>query len=291
MEWTYYWEHLGIKRAAIQSYRLRAAEREVGLALRCSQRNLRLENPPHTFETRDCMANYLLALKDRQEVAKDTTAFWFNTLGSGYTFRAGQNADFILIDPPKTDGEGNARTFSFSTSPNNRASLMVAMRMRKRAFKESLQTVPLGTRLKVTSPIGSFTLHKDSPRPAVFLAGGIGITPICSVIGWATEEKLSHRLYLFYSNRTPKEAAFLNRLESWVRCETRRWCCSDLPISSRAASLRWERRTSCSRQVGDEAALIETVLTVAPPKTSVCHCLAAVASTVASIRSNCARER
>ncbi len=82
------------------------------------------------------MPEFLLALKDRQEVAKGTMAFWFDTLDTGYTFRAGQNADFILIDPPKTDGDGNARTFSFATSPNNRASLMVAMRMRKSAFKK-----------------------------------------------------------------------------------------------------------------------------------------------------------
>jgi ferredoxin-NADP reductase len=93
---------------------------------------------------------------------------------------------------------------------------MVAMRMRKSAFKESLQSIPLGTPLKVTSPRGSFTLHKDSSKPAVFLAGGIGITPICSMIGWATEETLPHRLYLFYSNRTPEETALLNTLESWA---------------------------------------------------------------------------
>jgi ferredoxin-NADP reductase len=143
-------------------------------------------------------------------------AFWFNTLGTGYTFKAGQNADFLLIDAPKTDGDGNARTFSFATSPNDPAYLMIAMRMRKSAFKENLQTIPLGTQFKVTPPMGSFTLHKDSSKPAVFLAGGIGITPILSRIGWATEEKLPHRLSLFYSNRTPEETAFLNRLKHWA---------------------------------------------------------------------------
>jgi ferredoxin-NADP reductase len=163
------------------------------------------------------MAEYLLGLNDRQEVAKDTMAFWFETLGTGYTFKAGQSADFILIDPPETDGEGNARSFSFATSPNNRTSFMVAMRMRATAFKKTLQAIPLGTAVKVSSPMGSFTLHKDSSRPAVFLAGGIGITPVRSIIGWATEEQLPHRLYLFYSNRTPGEATFLDRLESWSK--------------------------------------------------------------------------
>jgi len=92
------------------------------------------------------MARYLLALKDRQEVAKDTMAFWFNTVGSGYTFRAGQNAAFILVDPPETDGEGNARTLSLATSPNNQGSFMVATRMRDTAFKRALRAIPIGTR-------------------------------------------------------------------------------------------------------------------------------------------------
>lgn len=162
------------------------------------------------------MPEFLLALKDRQEVAKDTMAFWFDTLGTGYTFRAGQNADFILVDPPETDGDGNARTFSFASSPNSKDSLVVAMRMRKTAFKNSLRAIPLGTRIKVSNPMGSFTLHKDSSKPAVFVAGGIGITPIHSIIGWATEEKLAHKLYLFYSNRTREETTFLHRLESWA---------------------------------------------------------------------------
>ena len=96
------------------------------------------------------MPEFLLALKDRQEVAKDTMAFWFDTLGTGYTFRAGQNADFILIDPPETDGDGNARTFSFASSPNVKDSLVVAMWMRKTAFKNSLRAIPLGVAIPNT---------------------------------------------------------------------------------------------------------------------------------------------
>ena len=163
------------------------------------------------------MASYLLALKDRREVAKGTLAFRFDTLGSGYTFKAGQNARFILVDPPQTDDEGNGRTLSFATSPNDRGSLMVATRMRDTAFKRALRVIPIGTRVKVSAPMGSFTLHGDSSRPAVFLAGGIGITPISSIIGWATEERLRHNLYLFYSNRTPEEAAFVDLFETWTR--------------------------------------------------------------------------
>jgi ferredoxin-NADP reductase len=48
----------------------------------------------------------------------------------------------------------------------------------------------------------------------VFLAGGIGIAPIRSIIHQATEERLPHKLYLFYSNREADDAAFLEEFES-----------------------------------------------------------------------------
>jgi hypothetical protein len=59
------------------------------------------------------MPEYQLPLKYRQRVAKETMAFWFDTLGTGYTFKAGQNADFLLIDPPKSDGEGKRANVLF----------------------------------------------------------------------------------------------------------------------------------------------------------------------------------
>jgi len=163
------------------------------------------------------MSEYLLVLKDWEEVAKETKAFRFDTIGTGYTFRPGQNANFSLVNPPESDCQGNVRTLSFATLPNDQTSFMLAMRMRNTAFKKSLQLIPLGAPVKVSRPMGSFTLHKDSSRPAVFLAGGIGITPMLSMIGWATEEKLAHEMYLFYSNRTPQEAPFLDRLESCAK--------------------------------------------------------------------------
>ena len=65
---------------------------------------------------------------------------------------------------------------------------MVAMRMRNSAFKNSLKMIPLGAKLRVSPPIGSFTLHRYSSKPAVFLVGGIGITPVLSILAHATEQ-------------------------------------------------------------------------------------------------------
>ncbi len=148
-------------------------------------------------------------------MAEGTTAFWFDTSGSDFAFEAGQNADFTLVDPPKTDAEGNTRTFSFASSPTHRDSFMIATRMRPTAFKDSLRALPIGTAVRVAGPNGNMVLHEDAGRPAVLLAGGIGITPFRAMLEWATEKKDPHRITLLYSNRTPAAAAFLRDLEEW----------------------------------------------------------------------------
>src|SRR4029077_17744240 len=74
-----------------------------------------------------------------------------------------------------------------------------------------------GAKFKVSRPRGSFTLHKDVTRPAVFLAGGIGITPVRSILQSATQERLPHKLYLFYSNREADDAAFIEELQGLAK--------------------------------------------------------------------------
>ncbi len=158
---------------------------------------------------------FMAKLKSRQEVAEQTMAFRFEKPAS-WTFKAGQFIDMTLIDPPEADTEGNTRGFSIASSPHEDF-LMVTTRMRDTAFKRALRTLPLDTQIKVEGPFGNLTLHNNVARPAVLLAGGIGITPFRSIVFWAAKEKLKHRIFLFYSNRRPEDAAFLDELQSLER--------------------------------------------------------------------------
>jgi ferredoxin-NADP reductase len=85
--------------------------------------------------------------------------------------------------------------------------------MRDTAFKRVLGSMPLSTDVQVEGPMGSFTLHHNVSKPAVFLAGGIGITPFRSIVRNAAAESLPHQLWLFYSNSRPEDAAFLDDLQ------------------------------------------------------------------------------
>jgi ferredoxin-NADP reductase len=161
------------------------------------------------------IVGYGSKLLSRVEVAEGTMAFHFEK-PSQFDFKPGQSADVTLFNPPETDSEGNTRTFSIASSPFE-DQLMFATRMRDTAFKRSLKKVALGTDVKIDAAMGSFTLHKNSAKPAVFLAGGIGITPFISVVRQADHERLPHKLYLFYSNRRPEDAPFLETLQALER--------------------------------------------------------------------------
>lgn len=149
-------------------------------------------------------------LTKREEIAEGTMAFHF-AKPADFQFRAGQAIDITLLNPPETDAEGNTRAFSIASAPFD-GDLMIATRMRDTAFKRVLRSATLPLEVKIEGPSGSFVLHRKAEKPAVFLAGGIGITPFVSIIRAATHDRAPHQLYLFYGNRRPEDAAFLDRL-------------------------------------------------------------------------------
>jgi ferredoxin-NADP reductase len=155
---------------------------------------------------------YASRLLNRVEVAEGTIAFHFEK-PTGFDFKPGQSADLTLPNPPETDAEGNVRTFSIASAPFE-DQLMFATRARDTAFKRSLKKMPLGTVVKIDSATGSFTLHENSAKPAVFLAGGIGVTPFSSIVRQADHDRAPHKLYLFYSNRRPEDAPFVEVLQN-----------------------------------------------------------------------------
>lgn len=153
---------------------------------------------------------FLVSLIQKKEIAKGTMAFTFER-PAGVEFKAGQHAEWTLINPPETDAEGNSRMFSLVDSPSE-DTLEIATRMRDTAFKRVLGKMAIGEKIQLANPHGSFTLHNDVSKAAVFLIGGIGITPVLSIIKDVTERNLPYKLFLFYSNHSPKDAAFVPEL-------------------------------------------------------------------------------
>lgn len=128
-----------------------------------------------------------------------------------FCFRAGQALDLIL---PGADGPADTslrHAFSIVSAPHE-PDVLLATRMRDSRFKQVLASSQPGASVKLDGPFGSLALAADSPRPAVLIAGGIGITPFVSMLRHRAHLGSSRPVSLLYANRQPEDAAILDEL-------------------------------------------------------------------------------
>jgi ferredoxin-NADP reductase len=156
------------------------------------------------------MRGYQSTLLGRTEVAEGTMAFQFEK-PHDFVFKAGQYIDLTLSAAQRGSSNGLTHTLSIASSPFDE-DLLVTTRIRNTAFKQALSILPISSGVTIDGPMGSFSLHNNTARPAVFLAGGIGIAPFLSILSYATGERLRHPIVLFYANRYLEDAAFMNPL-------------------------------------------------------------------------------
>jgi ferredoxin-NADP reductase len=156
------------------------------------------------------MSFYESTLSGRTEVAEGTVAFQFEK-PTGFVFKAGQNIDLTISGDRHASSQRLTHTFSIASSPCEE-DIVITTRMRNTVFKQTLSNLPIGGRVQIEGPMGSFILHNNLAKPAIFLAGGIGIAPFLSMLTYATGEELRHYIVLFYANRCLRDAAFLDNL-------------------------------------------------------------------------------
>ena len=130
----------------------------------------------------------------------------------GYT--AGQFA-FFDIGQVYNDPKGPIRHFTISSSPTENF-IMFTTRIRDSPYKKRLATLENGAKVKLRGPEGQFVLHKDYSKSAVFLSGGIGVTPFRSMIKYATDMQLPAKIIMFDSNRDRNNILFKKEFDEWA---------------------------------------------------------------------------
>ncbi len=125
----------------------------------------------------------------------------------GYEFEPGQ---WFRLTLEADDGE-QTRTFSHASAPGD-PGLDMATRLSGSPFKQALRRLEAGDRVTIAGPGGRLGLPRP-PARVVFLTGGVGITPVRSVLldsalrGAAYEDAL-----VVYGNREPACAPYLAEL-------------------------------------------------------------------------------
>lgn len=149
---------------------------------------------------------------EKREVAKGTLLVLFD-VDRYPEYRPGSYFWVELPDRGHHDEKGLRRHISLVTSPTERPRVGLATRLRDSAFKRTLAELEVGDEVEVEGPKGSFLLPEDTSAEYVFVAGGIGITVLRSMLRFIADEELPYRVTLVYSNRDRESAAFLDELE------------------------------------------------------------------------------
>jgi ferredoxin-NADP reductase len=155
------------------------------------------------------------AIFDHYNDESDTIrTFWFKP-ERRLRFTAGQYTE-LTLKHPHYDDRGVKRWFTLSSSPNNE---MVSITTRffgekSSSFKKALFSLKPGTEVDLAEAMGDFVLPKLITTPVIFVAGGIGITPIHSILSWLAETGEQRPIRLLWSVRTEDDITFQNVIKA-----------------------------------------------------------------------------
>lgn len=128
----------------------------------------------------------------------------------GLAFLPGQYAWLTLGDSPHALQQ---HPFSMASSPTDPGRVeFIAKQVGD--FTESLPDVAPGTRAFLEGPYGIFSMDVDAARRAVFVAGGIGITPILSMLRACRDRGHTQPMWLVYGNQDEGDIIARETLET-----------------------------------------------------------------------------
>ncbi|MBX8633946.1 MAG: FAD-dependent oxidoreductase [Thermoplasmata archaeon] len=159
------------------------------------------------------MNEAILRVLGKRDESADTRSFMFEP-ADGMNWEAGQYL-IMKLDCPGDDRKG-IRSFSIASSPTEKI-IMITTRLRSgSSFKQRLSTLTTGDEVRVTGPMGRFLFHHDE-RPALFIAGGIGVTPFRSILKHSIDTGRRTSTTLVVSDRTPELFVFRDEFNLWQK--------------------------------------------------------------------------
>lgn len=130
----------------------------------------------------------------------------------GMNFKPGQFAWLTMGDSPFSTQQ---HPFSMASSASNPGHLEFVIK-EAGDFTHYLSTVKPGDKAYLEGPYGVFTMDPKAKRRAVFIVGGIGITPILSMIRSRLDELNDMPMWLIYANKSEAEIIMRNTLEAFA---------------------------------------------------------------------------
>ncbi|WP_275096358.1 2Fe-2S iron-sulfur cluster-binding protein [Sedimenticola hydrogenitrophicus] len=171
-------------------------------------------------------------------------------------FKPGQFLTFRLpVDDPAGSRNGSViRCYSLSDAPHPDYYRVTIKRVPAPPGQPALPSgvasnffhdrVTEGSRLEVRAPAGHFHLQEQDQSPVVLIGGGIGITPMLSMLNRLLESGSPREIWLFYGIRNGREEIMGDHLRSLAEqhANFHLYCCYSAPTDGEAAGLDFQHR-------------------------------------------------
>jgi predicted ferric reductase len=130
--------------------------------------------------------------------------------GAALEFRAGQ---FAFLTVASTPFSLEQHPFSLASSARDRARVEFAIK-ELGDYTDRIGEIEVGSRAFVDGPYGSMQLPPGDVPGLMLVAGGIGITPVISMLRTLRDDRSQARVVLVYANRRPDEVAYDAELDA-----------------------------------------------------------------------------
>ena len=157
-----------------------------------------------------------LTLTEKVHLIDNVWSFRFRP-SEPISWTAGQ---FIQVElpHPNPDDEGQKRWFTVSSAPFEQY-VQITTRVTSSTFKQALDALKIGGDLTLLAkPDGDF-IWQDSQKRRVFVAGGIGITPLRSILAQRLHDNQPLAVTLIYGSRTA-DIPFRQELDRFVKSDS-----------------------------------------------------------------------
>ncbi len=163
-----------------------------------------------------------ITLDHVEPLTRDVTTFWFKP-EQPLRFIPGQYIE-IHLPHPAMDNRGDRRWMTIASIPGQP---LIAITMKfarapdySSTYKSAFRRLQPGTTLYASDAIGDFVLPKSPFTPIVFMALGIGITPVQSMMLSLAQTGESRQIDIIHGGRTEDDLIFRHELQAMTEAYT-----------------------------------------------------------------------
>ncbi|PJG45264.1 flavodoxin [Sphingobium sp. LB126] len=133
-----------------------------------------------------------------------------------FDFLPGQ---FLQVEVVPEPGKTARRSYTIASSPTQRAYVELTVKREEQGVvsRHLHDKIVADDLLKVSGPFGAFTFTGTDAESIVLIAGGVGITPMMSVLRYLTDTAWKGDIFFFYGARSTEEFVFRDELERLER--------------------------------------------------------------------------